>query len=227
MLEHRYTNLTERKTAVMEKAGIEEDLFEVLESNIYDPSIIKMDELDLIRPEDDTIYALTLNLLKSFERCIPEKQTEKWVESVRRSHNSNVDQKDMKCKKHPERTATYVCVSTHCPLNFFCQACVRTHEKTCDRKYMHMNSIQIQNEDFVTEYFNPEEFDYDGKIDEIKAIVKKQREKNNMTLDIIEKIMLNKLKFQSKEFKLKQMKAKLEKHFDEYTSIFDFLSKIY
>lgn len=206
----RYTNLQEFQDKIKIKFGYNDDSFEFLTSQIYQPEQIKDEEFDLIREEDELIEALQLNLRKAFENLIPKQGKKEWM------NNAESSEKMFKCKKHPNRSCTYVCVNSSCPYGFFCQSCSKAHQKECNRNIMYMNSDQIINREFVHEYFDPSSFDYEQQIRAVRELVDEKRKKINMNFDVLEKIMVNKIKFQSKEFKLKQLKACLDNVFEEY-----------
>lgn len=80
---------------------------------------------------------------------------------------------------------------------------------------MVMNIEQIKNKDFINDYFDESEVDFDESIKKVQNKIKKKREKMNEMFNVLEKTLVNKLKLQSKEFKLKQMREFiLDKHKD-------------
>ena len=66
--------------------------------------------------------------------------------------------------------------------------------------------------------FNPENFDYQEKINIVKQSVGNARQKFNLMFDILERNAINKLCHESKEFKMKQMRKVFEEKVEEFHS---------
>ena len=209
---HRYTNLADFNEHVKSRIKIDDDKFELIETEKDEDDRFEEDHVKFLREEDEIIQALQVCSSKSFLNFIPEKDSSQLMnelnkEGIMKTLNGKAV---FYCKRHPEKKANFICVNKCCEYTLYCMSCRKNHAKECNRKEMFMNINQIEKKDFMDEYFDVHEFKYDEKINKVKEFVETQREKMSEMLNVFEKILVNKIKLQSKEFKLKQIKDLIE-----------------
>ena len=214
---HRYTNMEQFKDHVKSKLRLDDTEFEVILTEQNEDERFEESHISYLREEDENIQALQVCSSKCFRNFVPCKNETERVnefEGIELMKMVN-DKPEFYCKTHPEKKANFICLNKSCDYIFFCMMCRKKHERTCSRKLMVMNIEQIKNKDFINDYFDESEVDFDESIKKVQNKIKKKREKMNEMFNVLEKTLVNKLKLQSKEFKLKQMREFiLDKHKD-------------
>lgn len=225
----RYTNLADFNQQVMKIAETDTEEFEIIEeSQIFNQSKYSNEDFEYLTEEDQKIKANIFNLTSVFNKCLPKIKVEEKQESFKDLQESltHSDTK-MFCKRHPKIQISYVCINDRCPFSFFCNRCLKTHSESCDKVNMYLNPQAICSEEYCSELFNEEEFDEENELKKVKSLIEEKRKKINKQLDGLLKLSEDKLKSQSKEYKLlyfsEHVKTKLEKFKSEksYMNLLD------
>lgn len=216
---HRYTDLADFNKQAKSRVNVDEDVFEVVIAEKEEDDRFEEEQVEFLREEDEIIQALHVCGSKNFSDFIPKKSesqliSELNVEGLMQIQNENVK---FFCKNHLNKKANFICVNKSCEYTLYCMSCRKQHDKCCNRKFMSLNVNQIRNQDFVDEYFDVADFGFNEQIDRVKELVGGKRDKLNELLNVFEKTLVNKVKLQSKEFKLRQIKGFIEDAHQKFT----------
>ena len=212
---HRFTNMEEYKNNMKSQLRFDENEFEVIYTEQKEEDRFEESHLPYLRKEDNEIGTLQMYLSHNIRNFIPRKDKQECTSIF---SNSNLmktvkDKPTFVCLKHLEKKANQICLNKSCEHVIFCMKCRGDHEANCSRKTMSMTINDCQQLDFVNDYFDVDEYDFDEKIENVKELVEEKRKKMIEMLDVLEMILINKLKLQAKEFKLRQMKESInDKH---------------
>jgi hypothetical protein len=81
---------------------------------------------------------------------------------------------------------------------------------------MYINLSEIRDKNFMDQYFDTTDYDYDGKVDAVKKMIEESKTRMNEVYNMLEKNFIGKIKFHSKEFIFKRFKTNIEDKFDEF-----------
>lgn len=214
---HRYTNLEHLRSKVKERMKMEDSHFELVSSEFDNEEQIEEDNVQFLHEEDETTHCLHMCMIKSMEQLIPKKEEFELTDSLGEDLMNEKNGKTViMCTKHNGKTANFVCINKSCEYVFYCMSCRKQHAKDCNRKEMFMNIKDLYDKNMVDQYFDTNDFDYEGQIDQVKEMIKNSKERMNEIYDILEKNLICKIKFHSKEFIFNKVKAKIEDKFDEF-----------
>lgn len=214
--EVQFKSLDEYENAVSDKLNMESTKLEEFQENEYAPEEKKEEEAALLTNEDVEINAANVLMNKTLKNLYPQ-NVQKWASTVKHSGMGEIKEvKQFKCTVHKKRNVCYVCVNSNCKTVFFCQQCLPEHSKKCDRENMFFNNVRLNEKEFVNEYYDYDDFDFDEEADKIKEKFLTLQENFKTHFEILEKIALDNLKFYSKEFKIRRMKQIVEKDLENF-----------
>lgn len=221
MIQHkRYTNLIDFNKNVKKYTEVSDNEFEMIEkSQIYHQSTYKNEEITFLTEEDEKIKGKIFDLASLFDKCLPgiNLEEKKKIFEDQEKHLTSSNSK-MYCKAHPTIQISYVCVNDSCPLSFFCNKCLDSHLKTCNKVNMYLNPILISSEENYLEIFNENQFNSKKELENVKKLVEENRSKINQQLDGILKLAEDKIISQSKEYKLLYFSKIIKKKFEKLKS---------
>lgn len=216
----RFTNLTDFNFNVMNVSETDNEEFQIIEeSQIFNQSKYQEKDLLYLTEEDEKIKAKMFDLTSVFNKCMPKlniKEKENLFKDLQAKLNHS--DKKMYCKNHPKIQISYVCINNSCPFSFFCNKCLKDHKKSCDKINMYLNPSAISSEEYCTEIFDETDFDEETELKKVKDIVEEKRKKINQQLDGIIKLSEDKLRSQSKEYKLHYFCKVVKEKVDEFES---------
>lgn len=214
----RYTNMVDFNKAAANFADITEEEFQFIEeSQIFNSTKFMKEEFTYLNEDDEKLKGKMHSLTNVFKGCMPKIDLKKKEEMFREDQEKISHQNPKKfCKNHPKIQISYVCVNNECPYTFYCERDKKLHSENCSRTSMFLNPHSITKREYVQEIFTEEEFDREEKMEQIKNIVEFHRTQINKKLDIILKLSQDKLKIQSKEFKLYQFSEIVKKKLNQY-----------
>jgi hypothetical protein len=214
---HRYTNLKDFDFKVKSRIKIDDDDFEVINSELEENDKIVEDNVEYLQEEDEIIQALNICMIKSVGKLIPKKDSSEMVDQLGENlMKKNGDKAKFVCSKHPEKNANFICVNKSCEYILYCMSCRKQHSKECTRKEMYLNVKDIEDKNFVDQYFDSSDFGYNEKIESVKKMIADHKDRMNNSYDLLEKNLIGKIKFHSKEFIMKRIKDSIEEKFNEY-----------
>lgn len=217
-------SITEQyKEQVRRMTHISADEFERLESSMVHLREIEEEHIHHTTKEDQQLDALHLNLAKSFNSIYPRKNESEGLPNgdskIPKKESNKSQNLFIYCSKILNRVASVVCVNATCPEPFICQTAIKKHHKVCNRENMTIPIQEVLDLEMLdTNCFNPEEFDYEEKIDIVKNVVRESKEKLNQMFDILLRNSINKLCHESKEFKMKQLRKIIEEKVEKFNS---------
>jgi hypothetical protein len=201
-----FKNLEEFQEKVQNKLKMDPEQYDHFVENQFKPQEREEEETPAYTDDDMTNECLNIVMKETTNNIIP-KNFKKWEETLKVSGKVDMkDVEDFKCINHPKRKVCYVCLNSNCKLIFFCQGCLKNHNDVCDRENMIVNNKRILEKDYVEEYYDYDEFDFDNKIDQVKDEFAKVKEEINNSLNVLEKISIDKIIFYSKEFKMRRIR---------------------
>ena len=211
-----YKDLDDFESKVMEKLALGVNEFSRLRENEFEPEERREEEVKEYNEEDLKNECLNLVMKQTIEKIFPD-GLERFGDFIKTSGIDNMNNiNDFKCNNHDKRSVCYVCVNPSCKYVFFCQGCLAKHNKECDREHMIMNNEKILNEDYADQYYDYEDFDFEGKRDQIKEKFAELKEKINTSLDVLEKVALDKISFFTKEYNLRRIKETISTNLDDF-----------
>ena len=147
----------------------------------------------------------------SFIKCMPKPDLNK-IEQDFQSLQESLKHSDPKmfCKVHPTKYISFVCVNKTCPFTFFCQRCSKDHNKKCSKTNMFLNPDVIIKRENLDQIFDTKSFNYEDEINKVRKLVEETKKTIDYELNVMLLNAEDKLRSQSKEFKLKQFKKQAE-----------------
>ena len=111
------------------------------------------------------------------------------------------------CKNHlRQKKNLFLCLNVDCPLKVFCKVCkIKKHLKCCSRINMDIKLDEIGDKEEILEFFDVENYDYAGFESEVRGKFGEIRETMNSNIDQMERLLLKKIRYESKEFRLKSI----------------------
>ena len=211
-----FKTLEDFEEKVMKKLNLDENEFSRLRENEFEPEERLDDEVKEYNQEDLQNECLNIIMKQSIEKIFPD-GFQRFNDFIKTSGIEDMQKiNDFKCKNHEKRSVCYVCVNPSCKYVFFCQGCLAKHNKECDREHMIMNNEKILSEDYADQYYDYEDFEFENKRDLIKEKFSKLKDKISTSLDVLEKVALDKISFFSKEYNMRRIKATITRNLEDF-----------
>lgn len=127
------------------------------------------------------------------------------------SSEENFSNFQLKCKNHPNQKKLFLCLNVDCPLKVYCNMCKnKTHSKRCSRIGMELSLNDLKQKEDLMDFFDVEKYIYEDIESSVKEKFLNLRKNTNNLISEMEKVIIKKMKAESKEFKLKQIFQKYQ-----------------